>query len=41
LVIVSTIGSYHINYSFFKPLISFIGETAEGTYMDGTELYAE
>lgn len=41
LVICATLGNFYINCSFFKPLNPILGETAEGAYADGTQLYCE
>ena len=40
-VICATLGQFFINLSFLKPLNPIIGETCQGSYPDGTQLYAE
>ena len=41
LVITASISSFSIANSFYKPLNPYLGETLEGSYIDGTKLYAE
>lgn len=41
LVMVATICNYIQANTFLKPLNPLLGETFEGSYDDGTQLYAE
>ena len=41
LVIASCISNFIINCSFLKPLNPILGETLEGMYDDGTQLFSE
>ena len=41
LLISATLGNFYINCTFLKPLNPILGETCQGSYLDGTLLYAE
>ncbi|KAL4471196.1 hypothetical protein ABPG72_007563 [Tetrahymena utriculariae] len=41
LVITATIANFYVNCTFLKPLNPILGETFQGSYQDGTEVYCE
>ena len=41
LLIVATFSNYPIANTFMKPLNPILGETLQGSYIDGTKCYSE